>query len=66
MAIDLLCLTMPQVQARLGGTAYLVRIYPGDSGGLLLEDSLYCIRQRWCGAKEQWELVFTPFSHGIN
>jgi hypothetical protein len=57
---------MPQVRLKLAAVAFVVQVCPVESGGLVPEETLYCIRQRWCGAEEQWELVFTPFSHGIN
>lgn len=66
MPPDLLCLTLPQVRTRLAVVPFAVDIYPEEPLGLTREDSLYCIRQRWCEADGQWKLVFTRFSHGIN
>lgn len=66
MAADVLCLTLPQAQASLEGVPIAVIVYTRDAVLQAPHESLYCIRQLWREATGHWELVITPFSHGIS
>lgn len=65
MSSDLLCCTLAQIRETLPGSQYFVCLYPDSAEQNVAAADYYCIRQRWCRAKEQWELVFTPFMQEI-